>query len=82
MLSRLVRQRTPAWQAPTYARNRPVTTLSTNEIRQRFIKFFEAHNHTALASAAIVPANDNTLLFTNAGMVPFKQHFRRPHAAP
>lgn len=45
------------------------------EIRQQFISFFEKHGHTAVASSSLVPANDPTLLFTNAGMVQFKDVF-------
>jgi alanyl-tRNA synthetase len=45
------------------------------EIRQSFIDFFVAHGHTAVASASLVPGGDQTLLFTNAGMVQFKDVF-------
>ncbi len=48
---------------------------SANEIRRAFLDFFERHGHTAVASAPLVPHNDPTLLFTNAGMVPFKNVF-------
>ncbi|KAJ1667583.1 hypothetical protein IW140_002163 [Coemansia sp. RSA 1813] len=56
--------------------------MTANEIRHRFIEYFAKHGHTARASANIVPANDSTLLFTNAGMVPFKQQFAAPQTAP
>ena len=46
--------------------------MKTTEIRQRFIAYFVKHGHTAVASGSLVPANDPTLLFTNAGMVQFK----------
>jgi alanyl-tRNA synthetase len=45
------------------------------EIRQSFIDFFVEHGHTAVASASLIPGGDQTLLFTNAGMVQFKDVF-------
>ncbi|MDZ4753085.1 MAG: alanine--tRNA ligase-related protein, partial [Phycisphaerae bacterium] len=48
--------------------------LST-EIRSRFLAFFERHGHVIRPSASLVPGDDPTLLFTNAGMVPFKKVF-------
>ncbi|HTS14968.1 MAG TPA: alanine--tRNA ligase, partial [Candidatus Sulfotelmatobacter sp.] len=45
------------------------------EIRARFVAFFEARGHTAVPSASLVPAGDQTLLFTNSGMVQFKDVF-------
>ncbi len=49
--------------------------LSSAEIRQRYLSFFEAHGHTNVPSASLIPANNPTLLFTNAGMVPFVDTF-------
>lgn len=49
--------------------------LKTSEIRQKFIEYFVNNGHTAVASSSLVPANDPTLLFTNAGMVQFKDVF-------
>ncbi|HOW06338.1 MAG TPA: alanine--tRNA ligase [Flexilinea sp.] len=49
--------------------------LSGNEIRQQFIDYFVERGHTAVRSASLVPAEDQTLLFTNAGMVQFKDVF-------
>ncbi|MGO9932046.1 MAG: alanine--tRNA ligase [Steroidobacteraceae bacterium] len=49
--------------------------MSTSEIRAGFLEFFRKHGHTVLPSSSLVPANDPTLLFTNAGMVQFKDLF-------
>jgi alanyl-tRNA synthetase len=49
--------------------------MKTAELRQRFLSFFEEKEHRQLASSSLVPNNDPTLLFTNAGMVPFKDVF-------
>ena len=48
---------------------------SVNQIREAFLAYFEKHGHTRRASAPLVPQNDPTLLFVNAGMVPFKNIF-------
>lgn len=49
--------------------------LSTNEIRKLFLDFFHEHQHAIVESGNLVPAEDPTLLFTNAGMVQFKDLF-------
>jgi alanyl-tRNA synthetase len=46
-----------------------------NEIRRKFLDYFSAHGHTAVPSSPLVPRNDPTLMFTNAGMVQFKNVF-------
>lgn len=49
--------------------------MSTAEIRQSFLDFFASKNHEVVASSSLIPGNDKTLLFTNAGMVQFKDVF-------
>jgi alanyl-tRNA synthetase len=49
--------------------------LSGNEVRSQFVEFFRARGHTVVPSASLVPERDPSLLFTNAGMVPFKNIF-------
>jgi alanyl-tRNA synthetase len=48
---------------------------STNDIRRGFLDYFERNGHARVASAPLVPQNDPTLMFVNAGMVPFKNVF-------
>ncbi|HKX21643.1 MAG TPA: alanine--tRNA ligase [Rhizorhapis sp.] len=48
---------------------------STNDIRRSFLDYFASQGHTPVASAPLVPHNDPTLMFVNAGMVPFKNVF-------
>jgi len=49
--------------------------MSTSEIRQKFLDYFARNQHKTLDSSSLVPGNDPTLLFTNAGMVQFKDLF-------
>lgn len=49
--------------------------MKTRQLRQAFIDYFSQHGHQKVPSASLVPVNDATLLFTNAGMVQFKETF-------
>lgn len=49
--------------------------MNSNELRQKFLDYFQQHGHTWVASSSLVPNNDPTLLFVNAGMVQFKDVF-------
>ncbi len=57
--------------------------MKSAEIRQKFLDFFQAKGHTVVRSSSLVPANDPTLMLTNAGMVQFKDVFlgldKRPY---
>jgi alanyl-tRNA synthetase len=50
----------------------PIPYLSAAEVRRRYVEFFTERGHTEVPSASLVPAGDQTLLFTNSGMVQFK----------
>lgn len=49
--------------------------MTTNEVRQQFLKFFKVRGHTIVPSAPLVPANDPSVLFTTAGMQQFKPYY-------
>ncbi len=53
----------------------PPSSLPAAEVRRRFLAFFEERGHTVVPSASLIPAGDQTLLFTNSGMVQFKEVF-------
>ena len=52
-----------------------IQPLTSSQIRQIFLDFFEEHQHAVVASSSLIPGNDPTLLFANAGMVQFKDLF-------
>ena len=56
-------------------RDSRLKSMTTTEIRASFLEFFRKNGHRVLPSSSLVPANDPTLLFTNAGMVQFKDAF-------
>jgi alanyl-tRNA synthetase len=61
-----------------------MAAMTSNEIRSSFLKYFEQHGHRVVPSSPLVPGDDPTLLFTNAGMNQFKDVFlgreKRDHA--
>ncbi len=56
--------------------------MKTGDIREAFLDYFEQHAHTRVASSSLVPGNDPTLLFTNAGMNQFKDVFLGAESRP
>src|SRR6478672_2984878 len=58
---------------PLIERDPRIEALPAAEIRRRFLEFFAERRHTIVPSASLVPAGDATLLFTNSGMVQFKE---------
>jgi alanyl-tRNA synthetase len=58
--------------SPVQERDPRIAWKSATEIRSRFIEYFAERGHNVVPSSSLVPAGDNTLLFVNSGMVPFK----------
>lgn len=56
--------------------------MKTAEIRSKFLNFFQSKDHTIVKSSSLIPANDPTLLFTNSGMVQFKDVFTGKDSRP
>ena len=69
-------------RAPRLAHVADRKAMKTKEIRQKFVDYFVSKGHTHVASSPLVPGNDPTLLFTNAGMVQFKDVFLGRRSAP
>lgn len=56
--------------------------MKSAEIRSQFLEYFAEHGHTVVSSSSLIPGNDPTLLFTNAGMVQFKDVFTGDEVRP
>src|SRR6202161_4850819 len=63
-------------------RDARLKSMTTSEIRGSFLEFFRKNGHTVLPSSSLVPGNDPTLLFTNSGMVQFKDVFLGAESRP
>ncbi len=57
-------------------------SMTSHAIRSEFLNYFHEHGHTIVPSSSLIPSNDKTLLFTNAGMVQFKDVFLGREARP
>src|SRR5207245_6427998 len=68
------RPRAPSWIRTEIPLNKP-SYMSAAQVRSAFLDFFRARGHVIVPSSSLVPGNDPTLLFTNAGMVQFKDVF-------
>ncbi len=60
---------------PCAVRCVPYEKMKSSELREKFLSFFEKNGHTRVRSSSLIPANDPSLFFTNAGMVQFKEVF-------
>jgi alanyl-tRNA synthetase len=72
----------PGETKPAAALPGPGIMATTNQIRTTFLDYFARHDHQVVASSPLVPRNDPTLLFTNAGMVQFKNVFTGAEKRP
>ena len=57
----------------------PMQWTGLNELREKFLSFFESKGHLRLPSASLVPQNDKSLLLINSGMAPLKKRKRKPY---
>src|SRR5437870_12658767 len=69
-------------RAPRALQAGRVQMSGVNEIRSAFLGYFKKNGHTIVPSAPLVPRNDPTLMFVNAGMVPFKTLFTGAEKRP
>ncbi len=58
-----------------YERIKAMKNMTSAELRQAFLEYFQSQGHQIVDSSSLIPANDPTLMFTNAGMVQFKDVF-------
>jgi len=56
--------------------------MTGNELRRKFLEYFQNHGHTIVSSSSLVPHKDPTLLFANAGMNQFKNYFTGEEKSP
>ncbi|KAI9144332.1 tRNA synthetases class II (A)-domain-containing protein [Paraphysoderma sedebokerense] len=70
------------WRCVQWVTKRSIQRLSSAEIRSKFVTYFKELDHVHVDSSSLIPQNDRSLLFTNAGMVQFKDYFINPQIAP
>ena len=62
--------------------NLSMKQMGVNEVREKFLSFFESKQHLRLPSASLIPHNDNSLLLINSGMAPLKPFFTGQETPP